>query len=784
MNSRRNITTHRIHVYGIVQGVGFRPYVFREATRRDLTGWVRNTTSGAEILASGNPAALREFEQLLRQSVPAPAQVTHIEAILANPPLGQTGFRILSSDRDGPIEASILPDLATCPECRREILDPSNRRYLYPFTNCTACGPRYSIMLKLPYDRDHTTMRLFKQCPACQQEYNDPSNRRFHAQPNACPMCGPSLTLWDRYARVIAEKHEALLEAVQCLRQGGIVAVKGIGGFHLMADATNDAAVKLLRTRKHREEKPLAVMMPDIESAKQFAHISPVEQSWIMSAATPIVLVKKHFLVGPPLAARRKTNRLSDTIAPDNPRLGIFLPYSPLHHLLIKEAGIPLVATSGNLSDEPICTDEHDAVKRLGDIADFFLVHNRPIARPVDDSVMRIVMDRPLMLRNARGFAPLTIELPDAPDPSVILGVGPHMKSTIAIGFRQRIVVSPHIGDLETVPSWMAFERNLEMLESLYETRPTMIACDMHPHYASTHYAERKSTDPLHVQHHHAHILAVMAEHGLTGPVLGIAWDGTGYGADGTIWGGEFMVVGKNGFQRVAHLRTFPLPGGDTAAREPRRSALGLLHEMKCTIPPKGGTPATVGVPASAGIGEGCFTASELAVLTKAIDKRINTVKTSSAGRLFDAAASLLGICHQSSFEGQAAMLLQALAEQVDHDESSYPFAITSQSPAIIDWEPVFRAMLADRDKGVEIAVIAARFHQSLVNMMIDAAKLFPDLPVVLGGGCFQNAWLLEKVVTKLQQTGRPVFWPRRLPPNDGAISVGQVLAARWRQTS
>jgi hydrogenase maturation protein HypF len=757
MNTRRNITTHRIHVYGIVQGVGFRPFVYREATRRNLTGWVRNTTSGAEILASGDPVALHEFEQLLRQSVPAPSQVTRIEAILAVLPPDQSGFHILSSDRIGPIEASILPDLATCPECRRELLDPSNRRYQYPFTNCTACGPRYSIMLKLPYDRDHTTMRLFRLCPACKQEYNDPSNRRFHAQPNACPLCGPHLAFWDRHSRVIAEKHDALLEAAQCLRQGGIVAVKGIGGFHLMADATSDVAVKLLRTRKHREEKPLAVMMPDIEIAKQYAHISEMEESWLKSPAAPIVLVKK---VGTNVPFVR---RLSPHIAPGNPRLGIILPYSPLHYLLMNELQFPVIATSGNLSDEPICTDEHEAVERLGDIADFFLVHNRPIAHPVDDSVMRIVMDRPLMLRNARGFSPLTIEVPDAPDPSAILGVGPHMKSTIAIGFRNHIVVSPHIGDLETVPSWMAFERNLEMLEGLYETRPTMIACDLHPHYASTRYAERKFTDPLHVQHHHAHILAVMAEHDLTGPVLGIAWDGTGYGADGTIWGGEFLVVGKNGYQRVAHLRTFPLPGGDSAAREPRRSALGVLHEIDK-------------------IASDAFTATERGILTTAINKRINTVMTSSAGRLFDAAASLLGICQRSSFEGQAAMLLQAAAEQVDHDGSCYPFTITSNSPAIIDWEPVFRALMADRDKGVEIAVIAARFHQSWANMMINIANLFPDLPVVLGGGCFQNAWLLEKVVTELQQSGRQIFWPRHLPPNDGAISVGQVLAARWRQ--
>jgi len=744
MNIHRNITTHRLAISGAVQGVGFRPFVFREAIRHQLDGWVRNTPSGVDILVSGEVSAVEDFERSIQTSLPTPARITHMKVTQVEDVHSEIGFVILSSETEGRTFATILPDQATCPECLKETRDPGNRRYRYPFTNCTSCGPRYSIVHRLPYDRENTTMRMFKQCPACQREYDDPADRRFHAQPNACPVCGPHLVLWDRRGCAMAEKYNAVLEAAQCLRDGGIVAVKGIGGFHLMADATNDQAVRLLRKRKHREEKPLAVMVPDVTTAHTLACIGKTEQWWLNSPAAPIVLLKK------------EKSLLSPAIAPDNPCLGIFLPYSPIHHLLMDEMNIPLIATSGNLSDEPICIDELEALERLGEMADVFLVHNRPIAHPVDDSVMRIVLDRPLILRAARGLAPTTLELPEETNRPAILAAGPHLKATVALSSGLHIVVSPHIGDLETVPAWQAYERNMETLESLYGVSPTVMACDLHPHYASTRFAERRSANPYHVQHHHAHILAVMAEHNMTGPVLGFAFDGTGYGDDGTIWGGEVMRVDRNGYNRLAHLRSFPLPGGDAAVREPRRSALGVLHEL--------GLPVTPNM----------FTPSEYAILVRAMNKHINTVKTSSAGRLFDAAASLLGLCQISTYEGQAAMLLQTKAEEASPDGSSYP------SGADLDWGPLILGLLSDRDAGVDTSIIAARFHQSIVNMIVATAERFPAMPVVLGGGCFQNAWLLEHAVTQLRSIHREVFWPNVLPPNDGAISIGQAMAARW----
>ncbi len=748
-------STKRLLISGAVQGVGFRPFVYREAISLSLAGWVRNTADGVEIVVTGKDTTIDAFIERLRHHTPPAARIHHMDISAAEHLAGITTFSILASESSGVKQARILPDLATCPDCQHDIRDPNNRRFRYPFTNCTNCGPRYSILLLLPYDRDHTTMRTFTLCPDCRREYEDPSDRRFHAQPNACPVCGPQLTLWDRLGRMCAERHDALLEAAQCLRNGGVVAIKGVGGFHLMVDAANHAAIDTLRSRKHRSEKPFAVMMPNLETAKRHADINRIEAEWLTSNEAPIVLVRK------------TTSDLSDRIAPDNPHLGIMLPYAPLHHLLMQEINRPLVATSGNLSDEPICIDEYEALDRLSGIADVFLVHNRPIAHPVDDSVMRVVLDRPLWLRVARGVAPLFLPRPIDTGTDTLLAVGAHMKSTLAIAFRDQIVVSPHIGDLETIPAWESFERNFETLEGMYDVKPTTIACDQHPDYASTHYAQRRIVKPVHIQHHHAHIVAVMAEHGLSGPVLGFAFDGTGYGNDGTIWGGEVLRVDRAGYTRVAHLRTLPLPGGDAAAREPRRSALGVMTELR-----RASSMTCSG-----------FTEQEFAILSKAILNNINTARTSSMGRLFDAAASLLGLCHQSSYEGQAAMMVQAEAEKAGDDESAYGAQIHKGEPAILDWEPILSGLIADRVAGVPICRIASRFHRSIVDLIIAATDLNPELPVVLAGGCFQNAWLLEKTVIALRALGREVVWANQLPSNDGAISVGQVVAAGWRMT-
>lgn len=758
MNAPR-LTARRLLVQGIVQGVGFRPFVYREAVRLGLTGWVRNGPSGVEILASGPDTALDVFLTALRDLAPSAARIDAILCESAAPP-DTTGFRIETSDRDGIATTSILPDLATCPDCQSELRDPSNRRHRYPFINCTHCGPRYSILHRLPYDRPHTTMRTFTLCPDCRREYEDPSDRRFHAQPNACPACGPHLALWDRQGRTLATRDDALLEAAAALRQGAIVAVKGIGGFHLMADATNEVATMTLRERKHRAEKPFAVMMANPAMIRRYAHLSKPEQAALESSSAPIVLLTKK--------ARSKTPHLARLIAPEQSTLGVLLPYAPVHHLLMDELNTPLIATSGNLSDEPICTDEHEALERLGGIADFFLVHNRPIAHPVDDSILRFAGGQPLFLRLARGLTPLTLPRPPHTGTGPILAVGPHMKSTFTLATPEHLVVSPHIGDLETVPAWTSFERNLETLEGLYALAPTRLACDRHPDYAATRYALRRDPEAIAVQHHHAHIAAVMAEHGLSGPVIGLALDGTGYGDDGTIWGGEVLRVERADCQRLAHLRTFPLPGGDTAAREPRRCALGLLHDIDRpgALPPE------------------AFTKREVTVLRQAMERGINTARTSSAGRLFDAVASLLGLAHLSTFEGQAAMRLQSSAEYDHRPPMCYRFARRAgrgREPAVLDWQPAITALLADRDAGESVSRLANAFHQALADALADATALAPDLPVVLAGGCFQNVLLLERAIAALKARGRTVVRPARLPPNDGAVSVGQAVVAGWR---
>lgn len=734
----------RFLVRGAVQGVGFRPFVFREAVARGLTGWVKNTPSGVEIVAAGNAWTLEDFEAALRNAPPPAAKIISIEVSDAKGEVIPANFYIAESSRDGRTIAHIVPDLATCADCLREINDPGNRRYRYPFTNCTHCGPRYSIILGLPYDRERTTMHPFTMCPACRAEFDHPADRRFHAQPNACPVCGPQLALWDNHGAVLATKDDALLAAAAHIKAGHIVAVKGIGGFHLLCDATNDSTVRTLRARKRREEKPFAVMVPHLESARARAQISEQEAAWLASPAAPIVLL------------RRKTSTLSEAVAPGNPWLGLFLPYAPLHHLLMQELHIPVVATSGNFSDEPIITSENEAVEKLGGIADYFLVHDRPIAHPVDDSVMRIVLDQPLVLRAARGLAPLSLTAPATA--STILATGPHMKVTVALRHHDQIIVSPHIGDIENVSAERAFENTVHIMEHIHDARPDFFACDNHPDYATTKFAARQGGNVLRVQHHHAHVLAVMAEYDLRGPVIGVAWDGTGLGDDGTIWGGEFLMVDPHGYRRMAHLRTFPLPGGDIAAREPRRSALGVLLEL--------GISAT----------EMAFTEREQKTLEQAIRRNINTMRTSSAGRLFDAVAALLGLCQRSSYEGHAAMLLQAKAEEVEHDVAGYPVAT---NPGAMDWSPVIHGILHDLKMGVDTPVIAARFHQSMVDLIGGAIAQHPDLPVVLCGGCFQNAWLLERTVRRLESMGRKVYWPRLLPPNDGAISAGQAMAHR-----
>ncbi|MCC6521058.1 MAG: carbamoyltransferase HypF, partial [Polyangiaceae bacterium] len=628
-----------VEVRGAVQGVGFRPFVYRLATELGLAGFVQNGPEGVVVDVEGAPARLAELLRRLPEEAPPHAElssVTHASAV----PVGQRGFEIRPSARAGDKRVRLLPDLATCAACLAEVRSPADRRHRYAFTNCTHCGPRFSIVERLPYDRAGTTMRRFEMCAACRAEYASPADRRFHAQPNACPQCGPELELWDGAGRSTARAYAALEAAAAALGAGAILALKGLGGFQLLVRADDAEAVRRLRARKRREEKPFALMAPTLEALATLCECSAAERTLVASAAAPIVLL-----------GRRPGADVAAEVAPGNPWLGIMLPYTPLHHLLCGAVGVPLVATSGNSSDEPICIDEHEALARLGAIADLYLVHDRPIARPVDDSVARVVAGRPMLLRRARGYAPFSVALPAAPAEPV-LALGAHLKSTVALGARGQAFGSQHVGDLDGVRARAVFAATARDLPALYEVVPARVACDAHPDYHSTRVAEEMALPVTRVQHHHAHVRACMLDHELEGRVLGVAWDGTGLGDDGTSWGGELLLVDDAhapGWRRVGHLATFRLPGGDAAARQPWRSALGVLFELD--------GPGACDHPAFASLG--VVTPAAARLLVDALGRGLHAPRTSSAGRLFDAASALLGLGATASFEGQAAMRLE-----------------------------------------------------------------------------------------------------------------------------
>jgi len=760
----------KVTARGAVQGVGFRPFVYRLAMELGLHGWVSNSTQGVLIEVEGSRAGLETFLLRLGAERPPRSFIQSLEASWLDA-AGYAGFGIRESERGGAKTALVLPDIATCPDCLREIFDPANRRYFYPFTNCTHCGPRYSIIRALPYDRGNTSMSGFALCHECQAEYDDPGDRRFHAQPNACPACGPRIEVWDGAGKVLTgsgKSEDALRTAVEALRAGAIVAVKGLGGFHLMTAAHDESAVRRLRERKHREEKPLAVMFPSTAAIREACEVSPLEERLLLSPEAPIVLLRRHAVAPTPRGG------LASSLAPHNPNLGVMLPYTPLHHLLLSLLGFPVVATSGNLSDEPICTDELDALQRLGKIADLFVVHNRPIVRHVDDSIVRLMAGREMILRRARGYAPLPIPLPNAPKNSPILAVGAHLKNTIALAVGGQAFVSQHIGDLETDAAFSAFRSVIADLEALYEAPPATVVADAHPDYLSTRFACDLAAEPasprlMQVQHHVAHVLACMAENELTPPLLGVSWDGTGYGLDGTVWGGEFFLVTDKECQRVAHLRPFPLPGGDKAVKEPRRTALGLLYAME-------GESAfsRPDLPLL-----GAFSSTELKAFRTMLCRRINSPLTSSAGRLFDAAASLIGLRQRTRFEGQAAMELEFAIERVE-TASHYPMAWmeNTASPVMLDWQPSVEALLSDLRGGTLAGVMAARFHNALVEAIVMAAKRFGHERVALSGGCFQNRYLTERAIRRLREAGFRPYWHQRVPPNDGGIALGQVAAA------
>ena len=757
----------RVHiaVRGAVQGVGFRPFIYRLASEMGLAGWVLNSPQGVFIEAEGPKSCLDAFVLRIEKERPPRSFIQSLEYAFLDP-VGYSDFRIRESDAAGERSTLVLPDSAACPDCVREIFDPHDRRYRYPFTNCTHCGPRFTIIHSLPYDRANTSMKGFVMCDDCRQEYENPLDRRFHAQPNACSQCGPQLELWDENGNAIATADTALCEAADAVRAGQIVAIKGLGGFHLVVDGRNSLAVSRLRERKRRDLKPFALMAPSLEETKACCEVSELEERLLLAPEAPIVLLRRR--------STRSNREISPGIAPRNPYLGIMLPYSPLHHLLMREIGFFVVATSGNLSDEPICTDEAEALARLRGIAELFLVHNRPILRHADDSVARIMRGRELVLRRARGYAPLPVRLKQ-PVPA-LLALGGQLKNAVAITAGPQVFISQHIGDLETEGAFQAFQDAINSLRQLYGAKPERYLCDLHPQYLSTQYAEQHGLCAARIQHHLAHVASCMAENELAGNVLGVAWDGTGYGVDETIWGGEFLLTDGANFERFASLRRFHLPGGEKAIREPRRSALGVLYEVF-------GGELFERVPS---IWRDGFTVPERLLLKQMLEKSVNSPFTSSAGRLFDAVSALVGLCQRARFEGQAAMELEFCADKASTD-GRYPFLLRAgkkqrdHDPAIvIDWEPLIRGVLSDIASGLVASSIAAKFHNTLSELIVEIALRAGEKRVVLSGGCFQNRYLSERTITGLEAKGLRPYWHQRVPPNDGGIALGQIYS--WLQ--
>jgi hydrogenase maturation protein HypF len=766
----------RMRIGGSVQGVGFRPFVYRLAVGLGLHGWVRNSAVGVTIEVEGPESALRAMRVRLESEPPAGCHLGSVEAVWLDAVGYADGFAIRDSETGEEGQVWVRPDVATCGACVAEILDPTNRRHGYAFTNCTHCGPRYSIIESVPYDRARTSMRRFAMCQECQSEYDDPADRRFHAQPNACPRCGPQLAFWNVHGRVMEVKEAAMAMAVALLTSGEVLALKGLGGFQLLVDARSETAVRRLRARKQREEKPLALLFPRLEAVKQVCEVSAAEARLLQAPEAPIVLLRRR------LGVRM---RLAESIAPGNPCLGVMLPYTPLHHLLLAAVGGPVVATSGNTSNEPICIDEREAVERLQGIADGYLVHDRPIVRQVDDSIVQVVANREMVLRRARGYAPLPVHVQPISmaktATQAVLAVGGQLKNAVALGIGNEVFLSQHIGDLENVLSLQVFRRACDDLPRLLKVIPRLAMTDMHPEYLSSKEAFRLGLPCHGVQHHYAHLLACMAENDLEGPLLGIVWDGTGWGPDNTIWGGESLEATLHGYRRFAALHPFPLPGGESAVREPRRAAIGLLWELH-------GTQAfdLLDLPPLI-----AFEQADLAILQTALARGLNSPRTSSMGRLFDAVAGLSGLRQRMTFEGQAAMELE-WAFDPDDTGDAYPLHVSptpshSMNPALarashlpewwIDWRPLLCRVIEDVRSGSAIGSISARFHRCLAKLVVELATRRGLEQVVLTGGCFQNRVLLEASIQALRSSGFRAYWPQRVPTNDGGLAMGQAVA-------
>jgi hydrogenase maturation protein HypF len=805
----------KIHVTGIVQGVGFRPFVYGLANRFHLTGWVRNTASGVDIEVDGSSELLDLFLHTLRDEAPPLARIDTFDSVPQHAQ-GYTSFQIVHSSSRPDDFIPISPDVCICSDCLHELFDPIDRRYHYPFINCTNCGPRFSIITEIPYDRPNTTMRGFPLCPGCYAEYNHPLNRRFHAQPVACPICGPKIWLEyvdqdhpqirnthpeDSYSNQVSTD-DIIRETQETLLNGKIIAIKGLGGFHLACDATQTEAVITLRNRKLRVDKPFAVMMPNIDAVERHCYLNENERELLQSIQRPIVILH-----------RRAGSTIVPQVAPGQDTIGVMLPYTPLHYLLFADLTSPspnlppsaYVMTSGNLSEEPIATDNEEARPRLSDLCDAFLMHDRPIRTRCDDSVLRASFEsmpkaysstpfkgsQPLIFRRSRGYAPDPIQLPFEVLP--LLATGPELKNTFCLTRGPYAFISHHIGDLENYETLQSFEDGITHYERLFRIKPGAIACDLHPNYLATRYAleraQREELPIFEVQHHHAHIAACMADNGLAGnePVIGVAFDGTGYGTDGTLWGGEFLIADYENFRRIAHLASMPLPGGDKATRQPWRVALSWLYHssIKWTDDL---APVRAAVEALPGT-------DPLAAIQHQLEYRINTPLTSSIGRLFDAAAALAGIRQTVNFEAQAAIEFEAIADP--HEEGYYPFEITSEAVSnendllsdprsmIIDTTPLLHDLIADLQARTPLPIISSRFHNGVAemvkNVVIIICKETGISQIALSGGVWQNMELLARTVVRIQRSNLHVLLHRQVPPNDGGISLGQALIGYHR---
>ena len=752
----------KISVRGVVQGVGFRPFVYRLAQEYNLKGWVRNTSGNVEIEVEGDGESLEKFLSDLQAKVPPMARLEKVE-VAFHSAKGYTDFKIYRSLSQKGKYQLVSPDIATCEDCKQEVFSPADRRFRYPFTNCTNCGPRFTIIEDIPYDRPLTTMREFKMCPECQQEYDNPLDRRFHAQPNACPKCGPSLELVDSGGGSI-ECHDVIKEASALLKAGKVLALRGLGGFQLACDATNEEAVNLLRARKKRLTKPLAVMAATLADVDKHCLVSDEEKKLLQSPQCPIVLMRwKH-----------SSSDISPAVAPKLKYLGVMLPYTPLHHLLLREAGLPLVMTSGNLSEEPIAKDNDEALRRLRGIADYFLFHNRDIYARYDDSVY-LVEDEPRAIRRARGYAPYPIFLPIKS--KQILACGAEENNTFCLTKDEHAFISQHIGDMENEETLEHFENTIGFYKRLFRVEPEVIAYDMHPEYLSTKYALRVGQElglkMVPVQHHHAHIVSCLVENRVKGPVIGVAFDGTGYGADGTIWGGEFLLADWRSFQRVGRLEYVPLPGGAVAIKKPYRMALSYLYTLL------GEDLSLEGLPLSK------LNPGEVDIVKQQIKRGINSPLTSSAGRLFDGISALAGVRGEIDYEAQAAIELEMLAPDESGEGEAYPFSIVeNKGIKVVKLRELILSVVQDIGDQIPAPVISVKFHCTMAQIVVGMCKAIARESgineVALSGGVFQNRLLLKLAVSALYKEGFTVLTHRLVPCNDGGVSLGQAMVANF----